>query len=137
MKYAASVLLVAAMAVHGFGMPNVPDVPDVSVPEIEIPGMEILDAVLTRLDEIISSTDSLRWLIPELSTLDDLSAKLEELRETDPDIVGLQEELDALRTELFSAREEIVQITGTMTEEIQEVRSSIGVFVEGLPGSSR
>lgn len=131
-RFALSILVLAAGAM-AFGMPDVPDVPDVDLPDIEIPGLDILDNIQVQLDELISATDSLKWLIPELDALDAVSAKLEELRDTDPDVIGLQEEIDALRAELTVAREEIESVTGVITEDIQDVRSSLDTFVEGLP----
>jgi hypothetical protein len=134
-RFAMSILVLAACAM-AFGMPDtpdVPDVPDVEVPEIDIPGLEILDQVQVQLDELISATDSLKWLIPELSALDEVSAKLEELRETDPDIIGLQESIDELRAELVVARDEIEAVTSGITDDVDEMRTSIDTFVDGLP----
>ncbi|HPJ29182.1 MAG TPA: hypothetical protein PLM22_09630, partial [Candidatus Sabulitectum sp.] len=59
-----------------FGVPGVPDVPDADIPEIEIPGMELLDEVQMKLDGLIAQTDTLRNIIPDLAVLDDLSVKL-------------------------------------------------------------
>jgi hypothetical protein len=134
-NFAAPIFLIAALAM-AFGLPDapdVPDVPDVEIPEIEIPGLDILDGIQVQLDELITATDSLKWLIPELSALDEVSAKLEELRDTDPDIIGLQEQIDDLRAELLVARDEIEAVTSVITDDVQEMRSSIDTFVEGLP----
>ena len=127
---ALSILVSGAFA---FGGLDVPDVPDTDIPEIEIPGLDILDGIQAELDEVFALTDSLRWLIPELYVLDDVSAKLTELRETDPDIIGLQEDLDALRAELVSARSEILEISDGITEPVEEVRASLDAFMDGLP----
>ncbi len=131
-KSAVSVLFIVTLAM-AFGMPDVPAVPDVDIPDIEIPGLDILESVQIQLDELINATDSLKWLIPELSALDDVSAKLEELRETDPDVIGLQERIDALRGELEVARDEIEAVTGGITDDVQQMRTSIDTFVDGLP----
>jgi len=133
MKRTALALILAVPCLMAFGVPDVPDVPDVEVPDIEIPGMEILDDLQVQLDELMASTDSLVWLIPELTALEDVSAKLEELRETDPDVVGLQEELDALRGELVTARAELEEISDVLTEDVEELHSSLQTFREGLP----
>ena len=133
MKLYAVPLLVLVSSVFAFGTPSVPDVPDVEVPDVEIPGLDLLEGVQGELDELVTSTDSLVWLIPELSTLDDVSAKLEELRETDPDIIGLQERIDSLRAELEAARSEIEDISDVITGKVQSVRSTIDSFLDGLP----
>ncbi len=136
MKYSALCVFLTVATVLAFGVPDVPDVPDTDLPEIDIPGLDILDGIQVQLDELVSVTDSLQWLIPELSALDDVSAKLEELRETDPDVIGLQEELDALRAQLVDARAEIEEVTGSINDEVESVRSSLDTFVDGLPGAS-
>jgi hypothetical protein len=136
MKMYIAVLFVLITGAFAFGLPDTPDIPDVpgvEIPDIQIPGLEILDGIQAQLDELISATDSLKWLIPELSALDDVSAKLEELRDTDPDIIGLQEQIDALRSELVVAREEITDISDALTGDVQEMRASIDTFVDGLP----
>ncbi|MCK5117712.1 MAG: hypothetical protein KAR44_14040 [Candidatus Aegiribacteria sp.] len=131
-KYAIALMILVSGA-FAFGGLDVPDVPDTDLPEIEIPGLDILDGIQAQLDEIAALTDSLEWLIPELIVLDDLSEKLTELRETDPDIIGLQEDLDALRAELVSARSEIMEISESITEPVAEVRASLDSFMDGLP----
>lgn len=133
MKKYAITLMILVSGAFAFGGLDVPDVPDTDLPEIEIPGLDILDGIQAQLDEITALTDSLEWLIPELMVLDDLSAKLTELRETDPDIIGLQEDLDALRAELVSARSEILEISEGITAPITEVRASLDAFMDGLP----
>ena len=130
------VLMICAGSVVAFGVPgapDVPDVPDADIPDIEIPGLEILDGIQLQLEELIAVTDSLEWLIPELSALEEVSAKLEEIRETDPDVIGLQSEIDALRAELVDARSEIQTISDTINGEIGEVKASIDAFLDGLP----
>ncbi|MEN8208647.1 MAG: hypothetical protein ABFR50_05270 [Candidatus Fermentibacteria bacterium] len=133
MKKCVVVLVILVSGAFAFGGLDVPDVPDTELPEIEIPGLEILDGIQVQLDEINVIADSLQWLIPDLAILDDLSLKLTELRETDPDVIGLQEELDALRAELVSARSEIQEISDSITEPVAEVRESIDSFMDGLP----
>ena len=133
MKKYAIALMILVSGAFAFGGLDVPDVPDTDLPEIEIPGLDILDGIQVQLDEIAALTDSLEWLIPELIVLDDLSEKLTELRETDPDIIGLQEDLDALRAELVSARSEIMVISDGITEPVAEVRESLDAFMDGLP----
>ncbi len=133
MKKYAIALMILVSGAFAFGGLDVPDVPDTDLPEIEIPGLDILDGIQDQLDEIAALTDSLEWLIPELIVLDDLSEKLTELRETDPDIIGLQEDLDALRVELVSARSEIMEISDGITEPVTEVRESLDAFMDGLP----
>lgn len=133
MKKIAVILMILVSGSFAFGLPDTPDVPDVDIPDIEIPGLDILDGILVQLDELIASTDSLVWLIPELSALDDVSAKLEELRDTDPDAIGLQEQIDSLRGELLVARSEIEEISDVITGDVEEVRSSLDTFMEGLP----
>lgn len=128
-----AVLMLSAGSLMAFGVPDVPDVPDVDVPDIEIPGLDILDGIQVQLNELIASTDSLVWLIPELSALEDVSLKLEELRETDPEIAGLQAEIDALRGELLGARAQIEEISLRINSDIGAVTSSLNTFVEGLP----
>ena len=133
MKLYAVPFLILVSSLFAFGTPSVPDVPDVEVPDVEIPGLDLLDGVQGDLDELVTSTDSLVWLIPELSTLNEVSAKLEELRETDPDIIGLQERIDSLRSELEVARSKIEEISDVINGKIQSVRSSIDTFLDGLP----
>ena len=133
MKFFVIAVIALPAAVLAFGTPDIPDVPDADIPEIEIPGLDILDQVQVELNELIAATDSLTWLIPELATLDEVSAKLEELRETDPDVIGLQEDLDALRAELTEAREELVEVQSLLTDDINEVNESLDTFMEGLP----
>lgn len=133
MKTFAVVLMVFVSGSFAFGLPDTPDVPDADIPDIEIPGLDILDGIQVQLDDLIASTDSLVWLIPELSALDDVSAKLEELRDTDPDVAGLQEQIDSLRGELLVARSEIEEISGAITGDVEEVRSSLDTFIDGLP----
>ena len=133
MKKYTIALMILVSGAFAFGGLDVPDVPDTDLPEIEIPGLDILDGIQDQLDEIAALTDSLEWLIPELIVLDDLSEKLTELRETDPDIIGLQEDLDALRVELVSARSEIMEISDGITEPVTEVRESLDAFMDGLP----
>ncbi|MFO8183584.1 MAG: hypothetical protein R6U39_05365 [Candidatus Aegiribacteria sp.] len=134
-KFTLSIIVIVAGAM-AFGMPEVPDVPGVEVPDFEIPGMSILDDIQLQLDELVTATDSLKWLIPELAALEDVSAKLEEMRETDPDVIGLQEELDQLRAELEAARGEIEAVTSVITDDVEQMRSSLDAFTEGLPGRS-
>ncbi len=136
MKMYAIALTIIVSGAFAFGGLDVPDVPDTDLPEIEIPGLDILDGIQVQLDEISALTDSLEWLIPELIVLDDLSEKLTEMRETDPDIIGLQEDLDALRAELVSARSEIMEISDGITEPVEEVRASLDSFMDGLPTAS-
>ncbi len=133
MKTLAVSLLVLVSVSFAFGLPDVPDVPETDLPDIEIPGLDILDGINAQLEELIAATDSLEWLIPELSALEDVSAKLEEIRETDPDIIGLQENIDALRVELVSARAEIAEVTEGLTGDIEEMRTSLDEFRSGLP----
>ena len=133
MKFFVIAVIALPAAVLAFGTPDIPDVLDADIPEIEIPGLDILDQVQVELNELIAATDSLTWLIPELATLDEVSAKLEELRETDPDVIGLQENLDALRAELTEAREELVEVQSLLTDDINEVNESLDTFMEGLP----
>ena len=133
MKKYIIALMILVSGAFAFGGLDVPDVPDTDLPEIEIPGLDILDGIQVQLDEIAALTDSLEWLIPELIVLDDLSAKLTELQETDPDIIGLQEDLDALRAELVSARSEIMEISDGITAPVTEVRESLDAFMDGLP----
>ena len=133
-KYIISLMIVVSGA-FAFGV-DVPDVPDTDLPEIEIPGLDILDGIQVQLDEISVIADSLQWLIPEIAILDDVSAKLTELRETDPDVIGLQEELDILRAKLVSARNEVQEMSDSITEPVEEVRASIDSFMDGLPTSS-
>ncbi|OPL18446.1 MAG: hypothetical protein AVO35_03710 [Candidatus Aegiribacteria sp. MLS_C] len=133
MKKTAMLMLLTAAGLMAFGVPDVPDVPGVDIPEIEIPGLDILEGVQIQLDELITATDSLRWLIPELSALDDVSAKLDELAETDPDVLELQARVDGLRGELESARAEIETLTGGITEDVETVRTTLDTFVQGLP----
>ena len=116
-----------------FGVPDVPDVPDADIPDIEIPGMELLDEVQVKLDGLVSQTDELRTLIPDLAALDNVSAKLEELRDTDPEMAELQAEIDALRGELVSAREQITSITDEIDAEVSTIRTTVDQFTEGLP----
>ncbi len=137
MKKLAVSLMILVSGVFAFGLPDAPDVPDAELPDIDIPGLDILDGIQVQLDEISALTDSLEWLIPELYILDDVSAKLTEMRETDPDVIGLQEELDALRAELVAARSEILEISNGITEPIQEVRTSLDTFLDGLPDISQ
>lgn len=134
-KFALSIVVIVAGAM-AFGMPDVPDVPGVEVPEFEIPGLSILDDIQVQLDELVAATDSLKWLIPELAALEEASLKLDEIRETDPDVIGLQEELDGLRAELEAAREEIESVTSVITDDVEQMRSSLNAFTEGLPGRS-
>ena len=133
MKKYIITLMILVSGAFAFGGLDVPDIPDTVLPEIEIPGLDILDGIQVQLDEIVALTDSLEWLIPDLLVLDDLSAKLTELQETDPDIIGLQEELDALRVELVSAKSEIMEISDGITEPVAEVRESLDAFMDGLP----
>lgn len=134
-KFALSIIVIVSGAM-AFGMPDVPDVPGVEVPDFEIPGLSILDDIQLQLDELVSATDSLKWLIPELAALEEVSVKLEELKETDPDVIGLQEELDELRVELEAARGEIEAVTSVITDDVEQMRSSLNAFTEGLPGRS-
>ncbi|MCD4702570.1 MAG: hypothetical protein K8S24_12010 [Candidatus Aegiribacteria sp.] len=131
-RFAVSLMIIVSSA-FAFGLPDAPDVPDAQLPEIEIPGLDILDGIQVQLNELIAITDSLEWLIPDIAALDEVSAKLTELRETDPDVIGLQEELDALRGELVDARSEMAEISSAVTGDIQEVRSSLNAFMDGLP----
>ena len=135
MRTSAITVLILSASLLAIGMPDVPDVPDTDLPEIEIPGLDILDGVKTELDGLSETTSGLTGLIPELSVLDEVSLKLAELRETDPDIIGLQEQIDALRAELVDARAQIEAVTTQINQDIQEVTSSIDTFVEGLPVS--
>jgi len=128
-----AVIALFAGSVLAFGVPGTPDVPDVEIPDIEIPGMDLLDEVQIKLDEVISSTDVLGELIPALTTLDNVSAKLEELRDTDPEIAALQAELDELRGELAFARDEIQAISDNLNAEIGTIRDTINSFIDGLP----
>jgi len=137
MRYATiAVITLFAGSVLAFGVPgapDVPDVPDVEIPDIEIPGMDLLDEVQAKLDGVIESTDILGELIPALTTLDNVSAKLEELRDTDPEIAALQAELDELRGELTVARDEIQAISDNLNAEIGAIRDTINSFIDGLP----
>jgi len=135
MKLISTILLLglAATAV-AFGVPDPPDIPDIDLPDIEIPGLDIIADVQVRLDEIISSTEGLRDLIPELTVLDDVSTKLGELSESEvPGVTELRAEIDLLRAELTDARAEITALTDTIDGEMTEVKTSIDSFMDGLP----
>lgn len=130
-----SLILTALVACSAmaFGVPDVPDVPEGDLPDIEIPGMELLDEVQVKLDGIVEETDALRGLIPDLAVLDELSVKLAEMRDTDPEAEALQAEVDALRAELVAAREEIQAITDELDAEIGAVKTTVDNFTAGLP----
>jgi len=115
------------------GVPDVPDVPDVELPDIQIPGMELLDEVQVKLDGLITETDALRDLIPDLGVLDELSVKLDELRDTDPEIAELQARVDALRGELVTAREQIQSVTDELDSQVNTIRTTVNDFTAGLP----
>ena len=132
MRFLLTLAFVAGIAL-GFGVPGVPDVPDVDIPEFEIPGMELLDDIQVKLDGLLDKTGSLGTLIPDLAVLEDLSVKLEELRDTDPEIAELQAEIDALRGELVSARDEIMVISDELEAELGTIRTTVDEFTEGLP----
>ncbi len=129
-------LLVPVLAVGialAFGVPEAPDVPEVDIPDFEIPGMELLDEIQVKLDGLLSTADSLGTLIPDLAVLEDLSLKLEELRDTDPEIAELQAQVDALRAELVSARDEIMVISDELEAELSTIQTTVDDFTEGLP----
>lgn len=127
-------LLVFAVSLAlGFGVPGVPDVPDVEVPDIEIPGMELLDEIQLKLDGLLTETDALRDMIPDLAVLDELSLKLAELRDTDPELEALQAEVDALRNELVGVREEMQAISDNLGSEIGTMKATVDEFTAGLP----
>ena len=126
------VALIAGLAL-AFGIPDVPDVPETEIPDFEIPGMELLDEIQLKLDGILSETDALREMIPDLTVLDDLSMKLEELRDTDPELEALQVEVDALRNELVRVRSEMQVISDNLDSEIGVVKDKMDVFTAGLP----
>lgn len=112
---------------------GVPGVPDVEVPDVEIPGMELLDDVQLKLDGILAQSEALRDMIPDLAVLDELSLKLEELRETDADFEALQLRLDALRDDLSGVKAEMDAITDNLDSEIETVKATMDEFTEGLP----
>ena len=132
MKFLLSLAFVVSIAL-AFGVPGVPDVPEVDIPEIEIPGMELLDEIQVKLDGLLSIADSLGTLIPDLVVLEDLSVKLEELRDTDPEIAELQANIDALHGELVSARDEIMVISDELEAELSTIQTTVDDFTEGLP----
>ena len=68
-----------------------------------------------------------------LAVLDDLSVKLEELRDTDPEMEALQAEVDALRNELVEARAQITAVTDEIDAEVSTIRATVDQFTEGLP----
>ncbi len=126
-------LVFVASVALAFGVPGVPDVPDVEVPDIEIPGMELLDDIQLKLDGILAQSEALRDMIPDLAVLDELSLKLEELRETDADVESLQLRLDALRDDLSGVKAEMDAITDNLDSEIETVKATMDEFTEGLP----
>ena len=132
MKFLLVPVLVASIAL-AFGVPGVPDVPETGIPDFEIPGMELLDEIQVKLDGLLSTADSLGTLIPDLMVLEDLSVKLEELRDTDPEIAELQVKIDALREELVSARDEIMVISDELEAELSTIQTTVDDFTEGLP----
>ncbi|GEM_PF-1506309 len=135
MKLISTILLLGLAATAGaFGVPDPPAIPDVDLPDIEIPGLDIIADVQVQLDEIISSTEGLRDLIPDLAVLDDVSTKLGELSESEvPGVTELRAEIDLLRAELTDARAEITALTDTIDGEMTEVKTSIDSFMDGLP----
>jgi hypothetical protein len=137
MRSAFLILILITAGVFAFGLPDapdVPDVPDVDLPDIEIPGLEILEGLQTELDGIIDETSALTELIPELGVLDEVSAKLSELQETDPPgIAELQSEIDALRQQLVDARSEIQSVSDRINGEVGGIKASIDSFMDGLP----
>ncbi len=129
--FAALVLIVGGAS--AFAIPGVPDVPGLEIPDIRIPGMELLDELQEKLDGLIAETDVLCGLIPDLAVLDDLSAKLTELRDTDPEMAELQVELDALRERLVSARAVIQAYSDRVQAELGSLKTVVDDFSEGLP----
>lgn len=126
----------AAAVAFAFGLPgtpSVPDVPDVEIPDIQIPGMELLDQVQVKLDGLLEQTEVLRTAIPDLAVLDQLSVKLEELRDTDEEMASLQAEVDALRGELLEARAAITAVTDQIDSEVSVLRETVDQFTAGLP----
>ncbi len=130
-----SILLLVCIAglSLAFGVPSVPDVPDTEIPDFEIPGMELLGEIQVKLDGLISQADELGDLIPDLAVLDELSLKLEELRDTDPELEALQAEVDALRDELVSVRSQMETISDDLQAEVSTVKATVDQFTEGLP----
>lgn len=126
-------LAFAACTAMAFGVPDVPDVPEADLSSIEIPGMDLLDQVQEELDGLIAQTDTLRNLIPDLAVLDELSMKLEELRDTDPELASLQAEVDALRDQLVDARAQITAVTDEIDSEISTIKATVDEFTAGLP----
>lgn len=112
---------------------GVPGVPDVDVPDFEIPGMELLDEVQLKLDGILAQSEALRDMIPDLAVLDELSLKLEELRDTNPEFEALQVRLDVLRDDLSGVKAEMDAITDNLDSEIGTVKATMDEFTEGLP----
>ncbi len=72
-------------------------------------------------------------MIPELSVLDEISVKLEELRDTDPEIEMLQVEIDTFMGELVSAREEIQAISDDLQAEVGISQTTVDEFKDELP----
>lgn len=124
--------LIAGIAM-AFGIPDVPEVSETEIPDFEIPGMELLDEIQLKLDGILSETDALREMIPDLAVLDELSTKLEELRDTDPELEALQVEVDALRGELIGVRAEMQAISDNLESEVGTVKATVDEFTAGLP----
>ncbi len=99
--------VIPAGCAMAFGVPSVPDMPDIpdaDISDIEIPVMELLDEVQVKLNGILSETDTLRTLIPDLAALNDFLVKLEELRYTDTELPEIQRVIDRLCSELEDAQ---------------------------------
>lgn len=132
MKFLLVPALVVSIAL-AFGVPGVPDVPDVDIPEFEIPGLEMLDEIQVKLDDLLGAADELGTLIPDLMVLEELSAKLDEYQDTDPEIAELQAKIDSFRGELVAARDEIMVISDELESELGTIQTTVDDFTEGLP----
>lgn len=127
------IIIFAVGTVMAFGVPGVPDVPDATIPDFEIPGMELLDDIQLKLDGFILQADTLRNIIPDIAVLDEISVKLEELRDTDPEVASLQAEIDSFRDELVSARSEMQAISEDLQAEAGTLQETVDEFRAGLP----
>ncbi len=117
-------LIIAAIV--GFGVPSVPDTPEVpALPDIEIPGIQVLEDLAVELDELSASLAELETIVPEIGVIDEASAYLRDLSDTEEISEELAGRLETYRTELVEARDRIASVVGDLDSRLDVVRSRV------------
>lgn len=124
---------VAFVSLVSFGIPETPEIPEVpELPDIDIPGIPVLEEVISELDGLSASLEGLKDLIPEVGVLDDVSSKLREMSDLDPEAASILEELEIYRAEIVEARDRLSASLAEIDSETAAIRDRVDGVREEL-----